>query len=234
MEQRNKIFIPTGAEPEESLETPNFDAEETLLAARPVVPLSQDAIESARRAGAGPLGRRFPLLALIIIGAVCAGAAGGFIVALYQGRQRTPEVQVATSPSSTKTTVDTRFTQKPVEERSQEQLPSVQTMPETDKPVAEQPVASLPNNAQADKERPEQPAALEEPPDKKQASTPPVTRKKTKDEEREANDVEQKKPKPPKRRPRADEDRADDIPRQVERAGQELNRIREIFEGAQP
>ena len=69
MEEKDKIVISTGHEPEEGLETPHFDAEETLLAARPVVPLTEEAIEawhsssSNTRAevAAPPLAKRIPV-----------------------------------------------------------------------------------------------------------------------------------------------------------------------------
>jgi cytoskeletal protein RodZ len=235
MEQRNKIIIPTGVEPEEAPEAPHFDAEETLLAARPVVPLSQDDIESSHYARAQrmdtPLARRFPLLAMVIIAAVCAGAAGGLAVALYQSRQAT-QAQVAAQPPS-KTAVDTRFTQKPAEETSQTQLPSVQPVPDTDKTTDEQTASSRSTDSKTDVETTKRPAMRDEEADKKQASPPLAARKKPQDE-RVMDEIEQKKPKPPKRRARHEEDMGDNFPRQIERANQELNRIREIFEGTQP
>ena len=70
MEEKDKIIISTGHEPEEGLETPHFDAEETLLAARPVVPLTEEAIEAAHsrsstraEVAAPPLAKRIPMLA---------------------------------------------------------------------------------------------------------------------------------------------------------------------------
>jgi hypothetical protein len=255
MDEKDKIVISTGHEPEEGLETPHFDAEETLLAARPVVPLTEDAIEAAHSARAkaarAPMtNTRFPMLALIIIAAVSVGLASGLAIGLYQGRQKaTP---VSAQPSSTTTTAaDTQFKQKPAQEEIKTQLPSVQTVAETDtdqqgEPTAlSQPEGDLTNEEvvetkarpeDSDTPKPEREAAPDKKrSDEKQTPPPAATRKKPQDDLRADDDDGNKRQRAARRRAiREQEDTYDDVPQRIERAGQELNRIREIFEGARP
>lgn len=259
MEEKDKIVISTGHEPEEGLETPNFDAEETLLAARPVVPLTDEAIEEAHRSSssrartefsAQPLTKRLPVLALVIIAAVCVGLASGLAIGLYQGRRQKTTPATAQSTSNTPT-VDTRLKQKPEEETSDTQLPSMQTVADGDKPnepvvvaqsesaqivVPEEVPETKANPKISDIPKPEREASRDKgTPDERPVSPPPAaTRKKAKDV-RADDDDGGKKQKAARRRNRGiEQDRDDDIPQRVERTGQELNRIREIFEGARP
>lgn len=255
MKDKDRIVIPTGHEPEEMLETPQFDAEETLLAARPVVPLTEDAIEAGHRARAkaapAPLtNTRFPMLALIIIAAVSVGLASGLAIGLYQGRQKTtPSTSAQPSPNTT-TTADTHFKQKPAQEEIKTQLPSVQTVAETDTDKQNEPTAlsqpegdpmneegaetkALPEDS--DTPKPEREAA----PDKKRSEekeTPPPasTRKKQQQQDMRADNDGNKRQRAARRRAIREQDTYDDVPQRIERAGQELNRIREIFEGARP
>jgi hypothetical protein len=178
MEEKDKIIISTGHEPEEGLETPHFDAEETLLAARPVVPLTEEAIEVARSTGsslgtraevaAQPLSKRIPVLALVIIAAVSVGLASGLAIGLYQGRQHRT-VPAAAQSSSATTTTDKRLQQQlPAPETSNRQLPSVETVADGDK-TAEPVVISqtesgqivVPEEAPETKESPRLPSRSE-------------------------------------------------------------------------
>lgn len=253
MKDKNKIIIPTGHEPEESLETPHFDAEETLLAARPVVPLTEEAREAAQNAraeefAARPLSRRIPILALIIIAAVSVGLASGLAIGLYQGRQKTAAPVATERSSTTKTAVDTQFKQKADAETTKPQLPSVQTVADTEQkptgptalsqpegdPMAAEATKTPATPEASDKQQPEQKAAPDKKSvDEKQAPPPAPARKKPQGVRADDDGGSGKKLKLPRRRP-AVEQEPDDVPRTVERANQELNRIREIFEGPRP
>ena len=252
MEDKNRIVIPTGHEPEEMLETPQFDAEETLLAARPVVPLTEDAIEVAHnarsKAATAPLaGTRIPMLALIIIAAVSVGLASGLAIGLYQGRQKT--APIAAQPSSTTVTAaDTHLKQKTAQEEIKTQLPSVQTVGETETekqsgptalsqpegdPTNEEVAETRTRSEDSDIPKPEREVAPDKKKsDEKQSASPAATRKKPQD--LRANDDGEKRRKVARRRAIREQDTYDDVPQRIERAGQELNRIREIFEGARP
>ncbi|MGB7925418.1 MAG: hypothetical protein WCF57_19425 [Pyrinomonadaceae bacterium] len=258
MEEKDKIVISTGHEPEDELETPHFDAEETLLAARPVVPLTQEAIEASHSSvraadGARPLAaRRVPVLALVIIAAVSVGLMSGLAIGLYQGRKQQPTTPVAAQPSSATTTVDTRV-QKSAEETASTQSSSVQTVADAQKnpePVVvsqsesgqivvpeEVPETSV-NPRISELPKPERQAAPNrKTPDERDATPPPAaTRRKVKDERADDDDGDKKQKSARRRRavePERD-DRGDRGQRRVERATQELNRIRDIFEGSRP
>jgi hypothetical protein len=252
MKDKNRIVIPTGHEPQEGLETPHFDAEETLLAARPVVPLTEEAREAAQKVraeefAAKPLSQRIPILALIVIAAVSVGLASGLAIGLYQGRPK-PTTPVTAQPSTTTTTAtaDTQLKQQAAPETTKPQLPSVQTVADTEPKSTDPAALSQPDSDQLAKDAtktPERPEASDNPkpeqsvtPGKKRAdekqSTPPAPSQKRPEGLRD-NDDGPKKQKLPRRRPTVDED-PDVVPRTVERANQELNRIREIFEGPRP
>jgi hypothetical protein len=257
MEEKDKIIISTGHEPEEGLETPHFDAEETLLAARPVVPLTEEAIEVARstrsslgtraEVAAQPLSKRIPVLALVIIAAVSVGLASGLAIGLYQGRQHRTAPAAAQSSSAT-TTTDKRLQQQlPAPETSNRQLPSVETVADGDK-TAEPVVISqtesgqivVPEEAPETKESPRLPKPEREAvSDKKtvdeRAAPPPAEPRKKAKDDRPDDDDGGKKQKATRRRRAIERDQGyEDAPPRIERAGQELNRIREIFEGARP
>jgi hypothetical protein len=253
MKDRNKIVIPTGHEPQEGLETPHFDAEETLLAARPVVPLTEEAKEAAQKVraeefAAKPLSQRLPILALIIIAAVSVGLASGLAIGLYQGHPK-PMTQVTAQSSTTTTTAsaDTQLKQKTAPETDQPQLPSVQTVADTE-PKATDPAAlsqsdSAPQAKDAtktseqteasDNPKPEQPVTPDKKREDEKQSAPPAPSQKRPEGLREGDDGPKKQKLPRRRPPTIDED-PDVVPRTVERANQELNRIREIFEGPRP
>src|SRR4051812_45571928 len=99
MEERRKIVIPLGAEPE----TPHFDAEETLLSARPVVPIANAESapvfkHTAATTTRAPFYRRSLFLSLIVIAAVGIGLAAGLAIARYRYLQRSV-APIATQPA---------------------------------------------------------------------------------------------------------------------------------------
>jgi len=249
MKEKNRIIIPTGHEPEEELESPHFDAEETLLSARPVIPLTKEAIEVAQSSRAEleamPPTRRIPILALIIIAAVSVGLASGLAIGLYEGRQQTA-TPVAAERTST-TTVDTQFKQKPAGETTKPQLPSVQTVADTEQrptgptalsqpegdPMVEGSPETSSNPEASDEPQPERRAAPDKKSGDEKQSPPPAPARKKPQTVRDDDDGGGKKLKLPRRRPAVEQDPYD-VPRTVERANRELNRIRDIFEGPRP
>jgi multidrug efflux pump subunit AcrB len=248
MKEKNRIVIPTGHEPEEGLETPHFDAEETLLSARPVVPLTEEAREAAQSAhadwGAKPPTRRIPILALIIIAAVSVGLASGLAIGLYQGRQKTAAPVTAQTSTAT-TTADTQFKQKPAEEttKPQQQLPPVQTVADTEQqttlsepagePVVEESPQTPARTEASDKPQTERRAAPDKKSEDEKQSPPPAPERRRPQNVRPDDDGSKKQKLPLRRRPPVEQE-PEDIPRTVERATRDLNRIREIFEGPRP
>ncbi|HYO90183.1 MAG TPA: hypothetical protein VEQ40_01035, partial [Pyrinomonadaceae bacterium] len=107
MAERRKIVVPV--EPE----TPHFDAEETLLSARPVVPITHE--ESApvfnhpQASTRPPFYRRSLFLSLVVIAAVGIGLAAGLAIARYRYVQRTASPVVA-QPAQAPVVNDTRST----------------------------------------------------------------------------------------------------------------------------
>lgn len=256
MEEKDKIIISTGHEAEERLETPHFDAEETLLAARPVVPLTEEAIEAAHsnaraKVAAPPLTRRIPILALVIIAAVSVGLAGGLAIGLYKGRQqKTTPVAAQPSGTTTTTTVDTRL-QQPIEDRSKSPSTTVQTVADAQKStepvvvsqsdsgqivVPEEVSETKANPRISDLPKPEKQAASDKKRTEERPDPPPATTRRKAQDLRADDDGGDNRQKLMRRRRAVERDRGDDndAPRRIERAGQELNRIREIFEGARP
>ena len=103
MEERRKIVIPTGVDPEETLARHYFDTEATL-AARPVVPLTNEEAAQAATPVVKPAGRNRWLLPAVIVGAVAVGLVVGLGISVYRSRQSQPvDAPVAVRPISDKT-----------------------------------------------------------------------------------------------------------------------------------
>jgi hypothetical protein len=242
MAEIKKIIIPTGANPDESLPTPHFDAEATLTA-RPVIPLSEQERLRMRRGGyaAGvekPFWKRPMLLALIVLIAVGVGVAAGLAIGIYRNRS-TAQNPVASAPPST--TVENAKADQQVEQ------PAPVTTRQASAAVPETRVETSP--AQPKAEERELPARNDERTARNERKsddnevTPPLVRDKKRDRKTDADDDEvlndrqaererRRDDRRERRGRRRDEEDMTDIPRQIERAGR--NRIREIFEGRQP
>lgn len=263
MEQRRRIIITTGNEPEGALPTPHFDAEATLLA-RPVVPLTPDAVESARGTHAGaakkPLARRFPLLALIVLVALGVGVAGGLAIGLYQNRRKT-EPAVAAQPPTVAPTVNPRVT-KPAQEVSRAQPPSAPPVVKEEKPAPQPSPVTLATAVENAPLTPATTAAKAPSPSvtKDEKATDPIARPKvspaggyapredpTPDGTRiplptatrgksqsDRKSDDYRRQKTQRHRTRSDEESADELPQQTKRPNDGLNRIRDIFEGVRP
>jgi hypothetical protein len=258
MAERRKIVIQTGAEPDVPLPTPHFDAEATLTA-RPVVPLTDQEAQQisygnypGRVAAAKPFWKRPALLALIVLVAVGIGVAAGLTIGIYRNRQAS-ESAVATEQPAV-----------PAEEAQPNQAvvePQPAPTEEARVAIPEEPeeTTAAVEDAKADDEREEREeraaADRNERKDKDDDNnerrpnvvSPPVAREKkpvkideyvieNDREARQAEKEQRREERRAERRERRRRQRADEInvPRGIERAGREVDRIREIFEGRQP
>jgi hypothetical protein len=250
MAEIKKIIIPTGANPDESLPPPHFDAEATLTA-RPVIPLSEQEKFRMQHGGypAGvekPFWKRPALLALIVLVAVGVGVAAGLAIGIYRNRSAA-QTPVASEPPST--TIENAKVNQPVVEQPVP-APTQQAradVPETtvETPPAEPKAEDRGRSVRNDERnaRNEERSARSERKSDDNEVAPPVVRDRKRDRKADDNDdevfndrqVERERRRDDRRERRRrgrDEENAMDIPRQIERAGR--NRIREIFEGRQP
>ena len=245
MEERRKIVVPVGSPPE----TPHFDAEETLLSARPVVPIAPGQVkedfrgEQARATVArSPFYRRFSFIALVVIAAIGVGLAAGLTIARYQ-QETTPAVvaQPAQAPGVNDTRAATSQTQTDKQQAQSPELPEVKIKEttatvgedEADKSTeSEEPRADSTKASRAAAEKNERDSKRAD--DEKEAATPPAQREKRRTRE-DDNDEPAEAPRAQRRERRVRDRRDDtvDVPRRMERASEQINRIREIFEGSQ-
>jgi hypothetical protein len=262
MEQRRKIIIPTGTDPEETLATPHFDAEATL-SAQPVVPLNEPAAlppqeaYAVRGGGAAYAPRvvatspwKRSTLMLIILAAVGVGIASGLAIGLYQTRKAAP-VPVAAQPSANEsqraaTQPEPELAQPPVVEPPQQQPEAEARVPDT---TTEKETKSRPTN-NSDEGDDDKRVARDSSKRDETRSAPPVVRERPTvtvpiieerdDDDRQARREERRQERKERRREdrrrqrEENEDSPLNVPRGVERARQDINRIRDIFEGRQP
>jgi type IV secretory pathway VirB10-like protein len=253
MAERRKIIIETGANADEPLPTPHFDVEATLTA-RPVVPLTdQENYQTpqggyAGRAAAKPFWKRPAMLALIVFVAVGIGVAAGLTIGVYRNRQATnaPVAAAANEPSPT------------VEDANEGQIveqpqpaPTEQTravIPDEPEEIAvdekdekdEEREERTARNERRDDDNDEvrQPAAVVKPPVAREKKPVKVDERSIEDEReaRQAEKEQRREERRAERRERRRRGREDEIyvPRGIERAGREVDRIREIFEGRRP
>jgi hypothetical protein len=272
MEQRRKIIIPTGRDPEETLATPHFDAEATL-SAQPVVPLAEAAATppgdayNVRGGGAAYAPRatssaaspwKRSTLLFIILAAVGIGIVSGLAIGLYQTRKTTTAAPVAAQPPANDspqvaTQPEPESTQPAIVDRQQpEQQPEAEArIPDT--PAVKEPERKASNDADENDDNDDRRASRNNSDDSKRdraRTQPPAVRERPTvtvpiieerdDDDRQARREERKarrrEERREERRQRRDED--DDypvnVPRSIERARQDINRIRDIFEGRQP
>ncbi|MDT4896533.1 MAG: hypothetical protein QOH25_1610 [Acidobacteriota bacterium] len=244
MAERRKIIIQTGEGTDEPLPTPHFDAEATLTA-RPVVPLTEQEThrmpygDYAGRAQK-PFWKRPALLVAIVLAAIGVGVAAGLAIGVYRNRNA-PETPVATAP--TPAVENTNLGQKvePVPMPTQERVATVTEQPEEDpavEPKEEERERTTARNERKDNDDDVSHPVVAKPPvvrDKKPIKVDEyiiedgrAERQAEKEQRREERRAERRE------RRRRQDDEAISIPRGVERAGREVNRIREIFEGRQP
>jgi len=244
MAERRKIIIETGARPGEPLPTPHFDAEATLTA-RPVVPLTDQEIYKKQFGGyigraAKPFWKRPALLALIVVFAVGIGVAAGLAIGIYRSRQ-TAETPVASIPSST--VQDASPDQQVVESPQPSPLTPARAAVPDEPEESEAPQAEPKDELRERTARNDDDEEVRPPDEAKQPVIREKKSAKTDDDdievEREARQAEKEQRREERRaerRERRRRGREDEInvPRGIERAGREVDRIREIFEGRQP
>lgn len=239
MNERRKIVIQTGSDAEdEQLPTPHFDAEATLTA-RPVVPLAEGGQAFAPRRtwkSWNPL-----LLVLIILGAIGLGVATGLAIGFYRNRQTaTPAVASESSRPAT----ENMGARQPVEQPSP--TPQAQaSVPEAVEESSVQPAAEDDERAERSARDQRDDADDKDKKDEK-ATPPPVVRENQRPREddeavydvdleaRRAERQRRREERRERRRQRQQDEQTINVPREVERAGREINRIRDIFEGRQP
>ena len=233
MAERRKIIISTGASPDEPLSTPHFDAEATMTA-RPVVPLTdQEPYQMPRGAYVGrtakPFWKRPGLLVLLGLVAIGIGVAAGFAIGIYRNRS-VAQSPVTTAPSSTVENANPRQTVEP---------PAPTPAPQERAAVPEK--TEEPAVEPKDEER-DRTVRNERKDDDNQVKPPVVRDKKRGEIDDDDNDVAEAREEEQAEREQRREERRERRRRQreeirlpqVERAGRELDRIREIFEGKQP
>jgi type IV secretory pathway VirB10-like protein len=240
MNDRKRIIIQTGADPDESLPTPHFDSEATLTA-RPVVPLSeQDAFQKQYGGYAGgaqkPFWKRPALLALIVLVATGVGVAAGLAIGIYRNRQAAP-TPIVSAPSQPEEKADAS---QPIEQ------PAPTPTRQARATIQENPVETPVEPKAEERERTnERSVRNERKSDDEEAAPPVVVRDKKRDkrndddesvvlDEKQAERERKRDERRERRRRQRDEEQAVDVPRQVERVERGVNRIREIFEGRQP
>lgn len=244
MTERRKIVIPVSAKPE----TPHFDAEETLLSARPVVPITHAQVSEdfnfAPRPSRRPFYRGSLFLSLIVMAAVGIGVAAGLGIARYRYLQGAP-APVAAQPMQQQAPAQTdarTATVQPAGDNQQSQetvpaLPDVKTEDETtdtDGRTTSDDNAQVvtPGDSAKTSRASEDKETVDRDEDAAKTSTPGASRdRKRTAETEETGDAPRAQRR--ERRTRDREEETIDIPRRVERASEQINRIREIFEGRQ-
>jgi hypothetical protein len=249
MAERRKIIIETGANADEPLPTPHFDAEATLTA-RPVVPLTdQENYQTpyggyAGRAAAKPFWKRPAMLALIVFVAVGIGVAAGLAIGIYRNRQATdaPVATDANAPSSTvEDANDAQIVEQPQPAPTEQTRAVIPDEPEeiaVDEKDEERQERTARNERRDDDNEVRQPAVAVKPPVAREKKPIKVDERSIEDEReaRQAEKEQRREERRAERRERRRRGREDEIyvPRGIERAGREVDRIREIFEGRRP
>ncbi|HKS27586.1 MAG TPA: hypothetical protein VJS44_07190 [Pyrinomonadaceae bacterium] len=237
MEDRRKIVIPLQPE------TPHFDAEETLLSARPVVPIThaepppQAVFNGPEPSARTPFHRRSMFLPLVVIAAVSIGLAAGLGIARYRYVQpgaSTVVAQPAQAPAASDTrTTTAAATQTPKgdEQAQAPALPEVKIEEKTIDDTSKEDEAQTVTPGASKKSEDDAADRKSDDGEDNARTTQPDTRR---EKRRAGDDADETQDTPrSQRRDRRVRDRNDeaDIPRRIERASEQINRIREIFEG---
>lgn len=234
MEDRRKIVVHLNSEPE----TPHFDAEETLLSARPVVPIAPAAavegFNSTR--GNAPFYKRSAFLALVVITAVGIGLAAGLSIARYRYQPEDASTTAA-QPAQAPPVSDTRTAT--VQTPKNQQAPTLPELKVEEKTTVND--TGTEDNEKADAPAPTK-VSIKAPEGSKEKSSgetddnvrttkpEPRDKKRTSDDD---SDTYTPRAQRRERRGRNRDENTVNIPRRIERAGEQINRIREIFEGSQ-
>jgi len=234
MAERRKIIIPIRQNPDEPLPAPHFDAEATQTAQR-VVPLSGEEARLLQQSNytsraQKPFWKRPMIVALVVLIAAGLGVAAGFAIGMYRNRKAAQVPVVNAQPSPIEST--NQMTEQPTP------APSPQVRASAPEKPSETPAPAEPKTEER------APTARNEKKNSNDEETSPATSDKKrngKDEnenvasdDRQAERERRREARREERRRQQDEENPIDIPRQMDRARQQVNRIREIFEGRQP
>jgi type IV secretory pathway VirB10-like protein len=250
MAERRKIVIQTGEGMDEPLPTPHFDAEATLTA-RPVVPLND---QEARQVPYGdyagrapkPFWKRPALLVAIVLAAIGVGVAAGLAIGLYRNRNAA-ETPLATAPTPAVENTDLNQTVEPKptpEERAAlvpeqpEEEPAVEPKEDAVEPKEEERERTTARNERRDNDDNEESQPVVAKPPRARDRKPVKVDEYVIEDERAEREAEREQRREERRAARRERRRRGDneisIPRGIQRAGREVDRIREIFEGRQP
>ena len=225
MEERRKIIIPTGVDPEETLSRRYFDTEATL-AARPVVPLS-DAAQAPASAVKPARARRW-LLPAAIAAAVAVGVAAGLAIGVYRYRQQPQaESPVAVRPLADKTRSTLPWTYTPEEPVAEEDATTdVADGNEVTTPAPQETQPRKSDSDEADKKRAREEAARDERADRQDQ----IAQQR---EERASDERAQRQEERRRRRGKDEKNANDELPQDpiIRHTRDGVHRIREIFEG---
>ena len=248
MSERRKIIIETGAK-DEPLSTPHFDTEATLTA-RPVVPLADQETYPTNYGGhsaraARPSWKRPALLVPIVLVAVGIGVVAGLAIGIYRNRSAAQPTPVATAPTPVTENTDLSQTaEPPTPPPAPTPTPEVRVAvpAEPEEEPAVEPKEEERERRTARNERKDTDDEARQP----VVARPPVVREKKPikideyiiedDDDRQAAREQRREERRAERRERRRRGREDEgnAPRGIQRAGREVERIREIFEGRQP
>ncbi len=251
--------MPLTNESDAPLPLPHFNEEATILSARPVVPLASSGSYAAalRSATNTPLVKRFLPLALIVAAAVGIGIAGGLAISRRQANQTEATstaavgaagaIKPASSTANEASNQQVQYTVTTAREKSvkPETQTTVNSVQPNDAPAVKTttPIATA-STATRDKQK----RVSVEPAPPQQISLPPTQTRNRKAQEASVSDEDEARARDDearaeRRAARAERRRAQNnqpdaatppLPRQVERATQQLNRIKDIFEGQKP
>jgi type IV secretory pathway VirB10-like protein len=249
MEQRRKIIIPVGGDPQGTIPAPHFDAEATL-SAQPVVPLKGSATPpsynnygrqgsggSAQRAARASSPWKRSTLLLVILAAIGVGVASGLAIGFYESRGKVEapvvgqpaasESQQPTTPQQPEPTQSTRAKQPETEARTPAETSDQQAQKNSDD-----------ENQKESRENVNQPVARDNRKQTEERVPPAVGRDKptndTVADERDDRRGRRGRSRDDRRQREDDSTDPLNMPRNIKRARQEINRIRDIFEGRQP
>lgn len=245
--------MPLTNEPNASLASPHFNEEATVLSARPVVPLASSGNYAATNA---PLAKRFLPLALIVAAAVGLGIAGG--LALSRRHSNPMEAKsaavVGDEPASAATEASNPLVQSTATSaRAKTLKPETQTTTTSghsnDSPPVRAAAATPAATASTTTHDKHKQANVEPASPPQQISLPPAAARNKRAQEVPAPDESDARnrddeARAERRAARAEHRRAQaaqpnaatppPLPRAVDRATQQLNRIKDIFEGPKP
>lgn len=193
-------------------------------------------------------------LILIILAAVGVGIASGLAIGLYQSRQKAPAAPVAAQPvisepqqqaaTQTEPVQSVRASQPEEQESEPEQEAGVRAEPadeetpdrETKNNSADKTRSDDKQSARDNRKRDEERVPPTDVPDNSPADYSVDDEREERIERRERRREERREARRAERRRQREEegDAPLSVPRNVERARQEINRIRDIFEGRQP